>query len=453
MVSVLGFDDFHKLNEEEEKGPASQFALAADAIIDTFFAAYGALIPTIGEYKDAIKDLRSLEKENTLAGKGKKMQEIAAKIAGLLDGPYKALAGDVNAIGASLLKTWNTLLQDENVKKEAAKIQDLIESKLDSYIENLLDAAKEKSDSLPKKTDESFPGQEIGGQMLFERVVSEERDQLASTLATYISELKTAIKSQKGVDATRDFRQKCLDVLKQMNTYNAFILGEEFNKLKRFEKKEKIDEVIEAIGKTKKEIQEASSRALVKIGVSERIKKAITELKAKMAEIMAKLQEIQLEEVKDDTKDSEEGGEGEEESDEEVTVDTGSFSDLSVGGDNARKAGKNRENIKSWQVLYNTINPKKKIAEDGIFGRADKKRGQTEDAIEYTANLLGTLLNKPDLSASTKKGTVLTSELQALTKAFVEKILPEMKKKLATVPVEKGEKKDEKKEAKKEDKK
>lgn len=418
----------------------SQLLQAAVAIIDGFFAVYGEIVPRIGEYKDSITDLKSLEREKTLEGKGKKMQEIVSKVAKQISEPYKPLESDFLSIGKLFQSVWKSLLEDEGLAKESESIQSFIEEKIDSYIQTLISTAKEKNKNITneegendseKDTNESFNTREIGGYLLVERVIWQEREELASTLTTFKTQLESAIKSQKGVDATKDFRDKCRAARGKVDGFLSDLSDAKFDKLSRTEKKAKIDEILEALGKLKNEIQEAQNSAFAKIGVESRIKKAITDLLTKLKEIQAKIQAIELKKEEEEDKEEDEDT-GDKEEGEEISSESGNYKDLSVGGDNATKKGKNRESIKSWQVLYNVINPKKKISEDGIFGRADKKRGQTEDAIVYTANLIGSLLNKPELADSTKNGTVLTQELQALTKVFVDKILPDMKKKMSS---------------------
>ena len=456
MGSVLSFSQYHKINEEDGKGIKSQFSQAADAILNAFFGIYGEIVPKIGEYKDSISDLKSLEREKTLEGKGKKMQGILSKVTKQIGDPYKSLQGDLTSLSKSFSAVWKTLIEDENAAKEIQDIQAFIEEKIDSYIESLLSAAKEKNKNITKKEEdgdanEAFNTTEIGGYLLVERVIWQEREELASTLTTFKTQLDSAIKSQKGVDATKDFRDKCRAARSKVDTYLSELADAKFDKLSRSEKKEKIDEIVDALSGLRKEIQDAQNNAFAKIGVESRIRKAIIDLLAKLKEVQAKFQEIDLKKEEEDPKkeedDENDKNDDDKEEGEDISSGSGDYKEIKVGGDNASKKGKSRDAIKSWQVLYNVINPKKKIAEDGLFGRADKKRGQTEDAIVYTANLLGSLLNKPDLADGTKDGTVLTPEIQALTKIFVEKILPEMKKKMSTSPKSEGEGESKKKKA------
>jgi len=254
-----------------------------------------------------------------------------------------------------------------------------------------------------------------------------------SALSTFKTDLETQIKAQRGSGETKEYRQKCIDALKAVNVFREDLSDKKFDPLKRREKKEKIDEIVSEIAKLKEEISTAQLSTLKNIALKGRVKTSVEELLTLLKELQAKMEKIALEKIKaeEDAKKEEEGKEDEDDSEDEkeedVSVDSKDFKELTVGGENAQKKGSNRDAIKSWQILYNTINPQKKISEDGLFGRADKKRGQTEDAIVYTAGLLGNLLNKPDLVSATKNGTVLTPDVQAMTKALVDK-MPEFQK-------------------------
>jgi hypothetical protein len=432
MAQVLSFSQFHKLNEEEDKSAKSPLLIAAERILEVFFSAYGTAVPTIGDYADALKDLRSIENEKNLTDKGKKMQEVITKVAGKISDPYKDISSDLIAIAKKIGASWKFFLEDEEAKKEVESVQDAIKSSIDSYIENLISASQEKKKLIqPEKANEDFNTVEIGGYLILERLVSEERETLMSALSTFKTDLETQIKAQRGSGETKEYRQKCIDALKAVNIFREDLSDKKFDPLKRREKKEKIDEIVSEIAKLKEEITTAQISTLKNIALKGRIKDSVEELLTLLKELQAKMEKIELEKVKaeeeskkEDEKDQEGG---EEEKEEDVSIDSKNFKELSVGGENAQKKGSNRDAIKSWQILYNTINPQKKISEDGLFGRPDKKRGETEDAIVYTANLLGNLLNKPDLVSATKNGTVLTSDLQAMTKALIDK-MPEFQK-------------------------
>jgi hypothetical protein len=453
MAKVLSFSEYTGINENENI--SGQFPQAASTILNVFFTTYGEIVSKIGEYKEAMNDLRSLEREKELDGKGKKMQEIIIKVSKLIKDPYTGLQSDFSSLGKLIYSTWKNLIEDEKAAKESSKIQSAIELNIDSYIENLISSAKEKNKNISKdgeKVDESINTEEIGGVLLIERVVWKEREQAASDLTTFKSQLETAIKSQRGVEATKDFRDLCKETLNKVNIFLSDLSDDKFQSLKRLQKKEKLDEILETVAKLKDEFHNAQHKALDQVGLESRIRKSIVDLISKSKEITAKVEKIKLEETERGEEDKDKDSDNEdEEVGENTPVNSSDFKELKVGGENSSKNGKNREAVKSFQVLYNTINPSKKIGEDGLFGRADKKRGQTEDAIVYTAKLIGSLLNKPEILEATKNGTILTPELQALTKIFVEKTIPEMKKKMESTKTEKTEK-SEKPEEKKEKK-
>lgn len=436
MASVMSFSQYHKLFEAgEESNPTLS---AADAILNAFFSVYGEIVPKIGDYKEAISDLKSLEREKELEAKGKKMTEIISKVSKKMQSPYSALSKDFDEIGSSLLKVWNELIKGEEGKKQVEGIQKSIETAIDSYIQNLISSAKDKNENITKpseKKNESFNSEEEGVGLLLERIVWKEREQAGSDLATFKAELKTAIESQKGVEATRKFRATCSKALDQVEKFLNDLKDENFEKLKRFKKKEKLDEITSTITQLKEEVRKSQKEAFDNIGIETRVKNYLTELLSKVKEAQAKVEEMKMQ-AADQAGESEDSKEGDKSEGEEVKdtdkVKVEDFSDISVGGENSQKKGKNRESIKSWQVLYNTINPAKKIAEDGLFGRADKKRGETEDAVVFVANMMSKVLNKPEILDKTKNGTVLTPEVQALTKAFVDKVLPDMKSKLSS---------------------
>lgn len=430
MSSVLSFSEFHKLFEEEGKSEKSPLLIAAERILEVFFSVYGSAVPTIGDYTDALKDLRSIENEKNLADKGKKMQEVITKVAGKVSDPYKEISGDLNAIAKKIGASWKFFLEDEEAKKEVESVQNAIKASIDSYIENLISASQEKKKLIkPEETNEGYNTVEIGGYLILERLVSEERETLMSILSTFKTDLETQIKAQRGSNETKEYRQKCIDALKKVNVFRDELSDAKFEQLKRKGKKEKIDEIISEIATLKEEITTAQLTTLKDIALKGRVKDSVEELLTLLKELQAKMEKIQLEKIKseEDKKEDKKEEDKEDEKEEDVTVDSKDFKEISVGGENAKKKGENREAIKSWQILYNTINPQKKIAEDGVFGRADQKRGETEDAIVYTATLLGNLLNKPDLLSATKNGTVLTPDLQAMTKSLVNK-MPEFQK-------------------------
>lgn len=445
MARVLSFSQYHRLNEKEgdnsERGPLVQ---AADAVLNAFFQLYSQIVPRIGEYKDSISDLRSLEKEQDIAKIGDKMKEILTKIGGKLPDVYSGQKSDVAAVVTAIETAWKLILKDDNLEKVKEDIKSLVGDKFDSYIQGLIQASKEKQSLMKKEgpeKNESTGFSEIGGILILEGKLSNDRDQLSSELTTLKAQLQSFIDAQKGVDATKEFRDKCREARKMVDEFMRDISPEKFDDMKRSGKKERMQEIRDEVLKIQSEIQQLQTKALAKIGLGEQIRKALVDLDTKAKELAAKFGESDLKKVEAKEKgkdDDDESGKKEE------GLDSKDFNEIKVGGDNASKKGKNRDNIKSWQNLYNTINPGKKISADGLFGRSDKKRGETEDAIVYTAKLLGNLLGKPELVDSTKDGNVLTPELQALTKKFVEDIVPNIKSKLKTEAPKKEEKPKEK---------
>lgn len=425
MGKVLSFSQYHKINEQEEMSASAQ---AADAILDVFFSLYGAVVPKIGGYNDAVKDIQSLGRIDDITKMGPKMEEIIKNVSGKM-APVYAMGKNVNKLGTSISKAWAGMMEDEVISKESDKVKESARNKIDSYLQNLVSNFKKN---------ESEGTEEIGGVLLLERIVWEERQQAKNELKTFAAEMKSILDRQKGVDETKEYQDACKAAYDKVQGFLADLEDDKWEPLKRRKKKEKLDEIAGDLTQLKTSIQTAQQKNLAKIGLDIKIRSSITDLQTQLKGIQEEMERVYLDEV-----EKTESGEDKKDEDSDKPSGGGTkasdFKEIKVGGENAKKKGKANEEIKSFQTLYNTINPRRKIAVDGIFGRADGTRGETENAVDYVAKLVWKLTNEKKFVTDTKEGTVITPEIQAAAKILIDKVMPFAQKEFATIgTAEKG---------------
>jgi hypothetical protein len=361
---VLDFRSYHKLNEADESGAVS----AADQLIDLFIQAYGALVTKIGDYKEAGKDLTEVAKSDN---KGQAMLDVITKVAGKVDSKYKEASTQMTVAGRKLKDAYETLLKTEEGAED--KIKDKIYQKTIDYITQL---GKTANDAPEVKESNNFGSEEQDHLYLFEKnTFTDERQEIVKKIVPIFAQV-TYLANNSPIKSLKD---ECVKIGKELQGYYDILnKEEEWEKMKRKERKDKLAEILGKIAEIPTRMQEIQTKALVKIGIESKVQnsiKAAMDIINKAMETLSKEEETQI---------ADNAGEGEEDKKEEDKKeedkkDEKSYEEIKSGNvdkENLSKKGKNLDVIKEYQEKINKIIPeKRRIAADGLYGK------DTENAI------------------------------------------------------------------------
>jgi len=377
---VLDFRSYHKLNEADEADDASGAVNAADQLVDLFIQAYGALVTKIGDYKEAGKDLTEVAKADN---KGQAMLDTITKVAGKVDPKYKEASTQMAVAGRKLKDAYETLLKTE--EGAADKIKDKIYQKTIDYITQLGKTAK---DAPEIKESNNFSAEEQDHLYLFEKnTFSDERQEIVKKIVPIFAQVTYLANNSP----LKDLKAECVKIGKELQGYYDILNKEEdWEKMKRKERKDKLAEILGKISEIPTRMQEIQTKALVKIGIESKVQSSIKsamDIINKAIETLSKEEETQ---IADNAGEGEEDKKEEDKKEEDKKEDEKSYEEVKSGNvdkENLTKKGKNLEAIKGYQEKINSILPEKmKIKPDGLYGQ------NTEKAVAKISDMYGALV-------------------------------------------------------------
>ena len=380
---VLDFASYHRLNEEEESKSIS----AVDQLIDLFFQAYGSLVTKIGDYKEAGKDLTGVAKADD---KGKAMVDAINKIAQKVDPKYTEAATAMVVAAKKIKDGYEALLKTPDGQKELENIKDKVYDKIISYLETLAKSSKEapKVEAPEKKEESENYSEELGHNYLFEKnTFVDERNELVKKITPLYSQVVYLGKNS----TIASVKSECTKMAKELKSYYDLLNNEgEWASMKRKERKDKLEEILNKINEVPPKLNEVTTQALVKIGIDGKVQeiiKSATELIAKALETLNKQEEEQIQQTDDEKEDDKKEDDKKEDDVKYEEIKSGNVEKSNISKDPAKN--KNMEKIKQYQEKMNEILPtnskgeKMSIKADGQYGN------DTEKAIIKISNLFG----------------------------------------------------------------
>ena len=476
MKLISSFDQYIKLYEAEgEKEGAS---LIFPLLMDVYYKTYSSIVPYVGEYKDAIKDIREigsvtvpLEKKPETAKKilDKVAGQIAdAKMKGIITGKIMPAVDKVSEIYSKYLEKASDDEKKELLATIETKSNDLVDQLVSTVKEikesslfqgdedDILTEGKEerqarraerKEEKAKKKEDKAAANAAEDEEKEAENKFGKQRAEVVAIITPKLANLRAQIDSPASESLGKElqkYEKELTDLATELGD------NKKFADMKRKEKKDKIEQAVNRIPEIDAEIDTTIKNAMAKLGID---KKSLGDLNAINSEIASGMeelgtanaekvtQEMEAKKVADEEEKKEAEGpsdelkaeiekiKGEFETDKlksgDMTVK--SFREIKSGKEepaNLSKKGKDRDYIRKVQERINKFKGENfpGITPDGLYGE------NTEKAIKTISGALA-LINP---EAKSEDGKTMSPLFRAMLYKFDKENLFDKFKSLLT---------------------
>ena len=476
MKLISSFDQYIKLYEAEgEKEGAS---LIFPLLMDVYYKTYSSIVPYVGEYKDAIKDIREigsvtvpLEKKPETAKKilDKVAGQIAdAKMKGIITGKIMPAVDKVSEIYSKYLEKASDDEKKELLATIETKSNDLVDQLVSTVKEikesslfqgdedDILTEGKEerqarraerKEEKAKKKEDKAAANAAEDEEKEAGNKFGKQRAEVVAIITPKLANLRAQIDSPASESLGKElqkYEKELTDLATELGD------NKKFADMKRKEKKDKIEQAVNRIPEIDAEIDTTIKNAMAKLGID---KKSLGDLNAINSEIASGMeelgtanaekvtQEMEAKKVADEEGKKEAEGpsdelkaeiekiKGEFETDKlksgDMTVK--SFREIKSGKEepaNLSKKGKDRDYIRKVQERINKFKGENfpGITPDGLYGE------NTEKAIKTISGALA-LINP---EAKSEDGKTMSPLFRAMLYKFDKENLFDKFKSLLT---------------------
>ena len=476
MKLISSFDQYIKLYEAEgEKEGAS---LIFPLLMDVYYKTYSSIVPYVGEYKDAIKDIREigsvtvpLEKKPETAKKilDKVAGQIAdAKMKGIITGKIMPAVDKVSEIYSKYLEKASDDEKKELLATIETKSNDLVDQLVSTVKEikesslfqgdedDILTEGKEerqarraerKEEKAKKKEDKAAANAAEDEEKEAGNKFGKQRAEIVAIITPKLANLRAQIDSPASESLGKElqkYEKELTDLATELGD------NKKFADMKRKEKKDKIEQAVNRIPEIDAEIDTTIKNAMAKLGID---KKSLGDLNAINSEIASGMeelgtanaekvtQEMEAKKVADEEEKKEAEGpsdelkaeiekiKGEFETDKlksgDMTVK--SFREIKSGKEepaNLSKKGKDRDYIRKVQERINKFKGENfpGITPDGLYGE------NTEKAIKTISGALA-LINP---EAKSEDGKTMSPLFRAMLYKFDKENLFDKFKSLLT---------------------
>lgn len=476
MKLISSFDQYIKLYEAEgEKEGAS---LIFPLLMDVYYKTYSSIVPYVGEYKDAIKDIREigsvtvpLEKKPETAKKilDKVAGQIAdAKMKGIITGKIMPAVDKVSEIYSKYLEKASDDEKKELLATIETKSNDLVDQLVSTVKEikesslfqgdedDILTEGKEerqarraerKEEKAKKKEDKAAANAAEDEEKEAGNKFGKQRAEVVAIITPKLANLRAQIDSPASESLGKElqkYEKELTDLATELGD------NKKFADMKRKEKKDKIEQAVNRIPEIDAEIDTTIKNAMAKLGID---KKSLGDLNAINSEIASGMeelgtanaekvtQEMEAKKVADEEEKKEAEGpsdelkaeiekiKGEFETDKlksgDMTVK--SFREIKSGKEepaNLSKKGKDRDYIRKVQERINKFKGENfpGIVADGLYGE------NTEKAIKTISGALA-LINP---EAKSEDGKTMSPLFRAMLYKFDKEDLFDKFKSLLT---------------------
>lgn len=395
-MRVKSFNQYYKLNEEEESKPINQKSSAtAERITGLFFQMWQTVVPKIKDYKDSLKDLLEISKAEPYK-KGEVMYSVIDKITREADQKYSESYSEIRNAAKKLSNVYSLLGKgsegEETMKEVSKKIYDIILKSQESLKEVSKEAPKIEEEKEEESIEENY-AQDINHIQLFEKnLFTHERSDIKSGITLVLSEIDPL----KDHSPSESMRAKCKDYVKELKGIQKKLADEmEWANMKRKGRIEEIEKIKSRILEIQKELNEIKNKTLIEVGVDNKISNELNSIGEIINKAVDSINKETVEEIKSE---SPEGNKKEEKEESKE------YKEIEYGGNNLKKSGENRETIREIQKKMNSILPKEKeINADGLYG--DKTKDRISEIAKLYRNLAPEMLKGID-------GSKMTPEFQ-----------------------------------------
>ena len=382
--SVLNFRQFSGIFEDDETSAEGVQMKSIDVVMNIFFEIYGVIVTRIGQYKDAVADYQAISNSEN-DKRGELMIQTINKISDLVIKRTPELKSTIDEYKKSmgfLIQAYNKILAEDkgqllNIKK---KIKDMIISYLDNLVSNV------KNTKVPELEKKNESLEYIGDLLLEKDLYQKERIRVIKRLIPLRA--KTAELSTKSIfaemkSAAKSALKKYDDIIKTLQDDSGF------EKKKRTERAEEVQNSRFAVISIENELNDALSKIAIKYGVAKEIDDILKKSLASLSSANTSLEEVEkkqsLEAEKTKVEDSE----------SETKEENKEYKEIKEGD-------KDPEAVKSIKKKLNSVLPKGTVLED--TGDYDKK---LKESLVTTIRLMKSLgILDPSYKEDTSKITL-----------------------------------------------
>ena len=460
---ILSFDKYKKIFEEgdldlgddktQEESPTVK---TLNELISIFFKCYMSVATKAIDYKGVISDFLAVMEEKDPAKKGEAMQKSIKNVTDKIDPRYSDLKGDIEEAASSIKDLYSEVASTEEAKKNIEAINKMVTDKIIEY-QNIL-----KSQPLKVEIKEIKESRKIYGFDDYSRVSLYEKNTFGDERDVILQKMKsiyTEMVSQEKNPSSDALKNRAKEVISKFDEYKKSLSNEEeWEKMKRRERKEKVESMNKEVDTIVQKTNELQKSELIKIGVDKKIADSMTEIISTINTIAEKTKEIDdkiIEETITKGKESEykvgdivkyKKENGEESQNEVIKIegdkvflknkegkefskdkkeiegkvegskdkDKEGVKDIKSGNvdkENLKKDGPNYETIKKFQEDYNSLGIGEKIGQDGAYGK------NTESAVKKISGMIRSLSDK---EIKTNDGKLLSAELITTFKKLLD---------------------------------
>jgi len=375
--SVLNFRQFSGIFEDDDPVEGVQMK-SIDVVMNIFFEIYGVIVTRIGQYKDAVADYQAIANSEN-EKRGELMVQTINKISDLVVKRTPELKSSIDEYKKSmefLKQAYDKILTEDkgqllNIKK---KIKDMIISYLDNLILNV------KNTEIPELEKKNESLEYIGDLLLEKDLYQKERIRVIKRLSPLRA--KTAELSTKSIfaemkSAAKSALKKYDDIIKTLQDDSGF------EKKKRTERAEEVQNSRFAIISIENELNNTLSKIAIKYGVAKEIDDMLKKSLTSLSSANLSLQEVEKKQSLEAEKTKIEDSESEtKEEDPKKSIESYGWKSLKDGEekqvyykkedwDDSKSTDKQKEQIAIGKIVKGSVDDVKK--ELKIYNEESKK--------------------------------------------------------------------------------
>jgi hypothetical protein len=374
--SVLNFRQFSGIFEDDNPVEGVQMK-SIDVVINIFFEIYGVIVTRIGQYKDAVADYQAIANSEN-EKRGELMLQTINKISDLVVKRTPELKSSMDEYKKSmefLKQAYDKILLED--KGQLLSIKKKIKDMIISYLDNLVSNVKNTEIPELEKKNESL--EYIGDLLLEKDLYQKERIRVIKRLIPLRA--KTAELSTKSIfaemkSAAKSALKKYDDIIKTLQDDSGF------EKKKRTERAEEVQNSRFAIISIENELNNTLSKIAIKYGVAKEIDDILKKSLTSLSSANLSLQEIEKKQSLEEEKTKVEDSETQKKEDPKKSIESYGWKSLKDGEekqvyykkedwDDSKSADKQKEQIAIGKIVKGSVDDVKK--ELKIYNEASKK--------------------------------------------------------------------------------
>jgi hypothetical protein len=374
--SVLNFRQFSGIFEDDTPAEGVQMK-SIDVVINIFFQIYGIIVTRIGQYKDAVADYQAISNSEN-EKRGELMVQTINKISDLVVKRTPELKSSMDEYKKSmefLKQAYDKILLED--KGQLLSIKKKIKDMIISYLDNLVSNVKNTEIPELEKKNESL--EYIGDLLLEKDLYQKERIRVIKRIIPLRA--KTAELSTKSIfaemkSAAKSALKKYDDIIKTLQDDSGF------EKKKRTERAEEVQNSRFAVISIENELNDALSKIAIKYGVAKEIDGLIKKSLEFLTSGNNSLQEVEKKQSLEAEKTKVEDSETQKKEDPKKSIESYGWKSLKDGEekqvyykkedwDDGKSADKQKEQIAIGKIVKGSVDDVKK--ELKIYNEASKK--------------------------------------------------------------------------------